>query len=179
MTISLLVPTPSLANSTAGAGSQSVVAAVTSTRLPNSVNVKKKLSKKKAKQKYLEIVCTANASSDSWTGYDADGNFNADLLHISASNYIETTKWAAKELNKYNWPRGVKKSWVKSMVSFYKYEAWSSRRFMDVYDDSTYSSRWDDQNADPDYQRNGSSSHEATRKIRKKLGLPPAPSGCG
>ena len=137
------------------------------------VQNKKRLSKKKAKAIYIDAVCTANRASDAWVAYDANGNFDLGLLQISASNYIAAVDYSASSLSGKSWPKNVKKSWINTMISYYEETSWQLSRYLTVTNEEEY---LDAENRY--YNEFSGASLFATDKIRRKLGLPPAPGGC-
>jgi hypothetical protein len=137
------------------------------------IPAKKRLTKKKARAIYIDAVCTPNRVNDAWTAYDADGNFDASLLYDSASNSIAAADYAAAKLSGKSWPKNIKKKWINTMRNNYKEDSWQLSRYLSVTSEAEYvdaNNRY--------YNEFSNAATSATDKIRKKLGLPPAPAGC-
>ena len=143
------------------------------TQQPSYVFAKKRLTKKKAAALYLRAICPVNASVDEWTGYDSEGNFNAEILHASAQNSINAINKAIKLLSNKKWPTKVKKSWVNGVIKYYKEELWLISGYLYVTDDLGYQDL-----QSRDFNEYGSSFQIQANKIRKVVGLPPLPGGC-
>ena len=137
------------------------------------VPAKKRLSKKKARAIYINAVCAVNRENDEWTAYDSEGYFDVSILHSSTYEYMAAADNAVAKLSGKSWPTNIKKAWINSMIKMYREDSWQTSRYLSVTSEAEYleaNNRY--------YNEFRSAALIATDKIRRKLGLPPAPAGC-